>query len=255
VPVALTLERRELRRGAYVLLALVLAQVPFLIADPASLLRLMHGIVDLRGTFVLAANVWWPFLPSSPDLTPVQHVLPAWLGVSARPLLIAICVGVPLLLARRVRQDLASRALPLLALVMLLRCVLDPLDNVYYHAPFFAALVAADALKGRLGPSLIAVACISVTVRLGEGSAAVVSGWYLAWSLPMCVYLAGRASGADWTAGWASLRARVAPGRAAPQSAVTALAGVTDTTLPMSSEAIGRVVSISKPAGDSQARE
>jgi hypothetical protein len=214
LPVLLTLQRRDTRLALYALAGLAVALAPFAIVDHDSLVRLMRGIADVRGTFVLPANIWWPFLDSSPDLPEWQHVVPGWLGAWSRPMLVAICLVVPLLLARRVRQDLVSRALPLLALVLLMRCVLDPLNNVYYHAPFLMALVAADALTGRLAGSLTAVACVYLTVQVGaDASSLALSITYIAWSIPMCVYLAGRAGGMDWRSGWAaSLLANRPPG-------------------------------------------
>ena len=37
----------------------------------------------------------------------------------------------------------------LLALLALLRCALDPVDNVYYHAPLLLALIGWDAFSAR----------------------------------------------------------------------------------------------------------
>jgi hypothetical protein len=218
LPVLLTLERRDMRLGLYALAGVAVSVAPFAIVDPGSLLRLMRGIADVRGTFVLPANIWWPFLHSSPDLPNWQHVVPGWLGAWSRPVLVAICLLVPLVLARRVRQDLVSRALPLLALVLLLRCVVDPLNNVYYHAPFLMALIAADALTGRVAGSLTAVACVYATVKVGaDASPLALSITYIAWSIPMCVYLAGRAGGIGWYPGWpASIFAQRPPGARVP---------------------------------------
>jgi hypothetical protein len=122
--------------------------------------------------------------------------MPDWLGLIGRPLLIAVCVAVPLLLARRVREDPVDRALPLLALVLLLRCVLDPLNNVYYHTPFLLALVAAGAFSRTLMPAALATALVYVTSTLGNDNPPLLAGLYLAWSLPMAAWLAARAYGA-----------------------------------------------------------
>ena len=116
-----------------------------------------------------------------------------------RPLLIAVCVAVPLLLARRVREDPVDRALPLLALVLLLRCVLDPLNNVYYHTPFLLALVAAGAFSRTLMPAVVASALIYFSATFGNENPGLLAAMYLAWTLPMIVWLVGRAYGATWS--------------------------------------------------------
>jgi glycosyl transferase family 87 len=200
IPVALTLPWRDIKRGAFwVAVATVVAFVPLALADYASLHNLFRGMTDLRDTFVLPADVWWPFLHGSPDLPPHQHVMPDWLGVIGRPLLIAVCLAVPLVFARRVREDPIDRALPLLALVLLLRCMLDPLNNVYYHTPFLMALVAAGAFSRTLIPAVVATVLILLTSRLGDTNPELLAAVYLSWSLPMAVWLAGRAYGATWT--------------------------------------------------------
>jgi hypothetical protein len=199
LPIALTLSPRHLRTAAIALVVTaVVSIVPLALADAGSLRAFADGLSDLRGVYVLPACVWWPFLESSPHLTAAQHVMPDWLGAVARPLVVAVCLAVPLLLARRVRADLAQRALPLLALVMLLRCMLDPLDNAYYHLPFFLALIATEALTGSLLPVLVATAGLWLTSQLNNEPVAM-NAFYLVWSLPMAAYLFARVSGLEWT--------------------------------------------------------
>jgi hypothetical protein len=200
LPVALTLPSRDIKRGAlWVAAGTALAFTPLALADFASLRSLLQNMTDLRDTFVLPADVWWPFLPGSPALQPHQHVMPDWLGAIGRPLLIAICLTVPLLLARRVREDPVDRVLPLLALVMLLRCMLDPLNNVYYHTPFLMALVAAGAFSRTLLPAAVATALLYLTSTFGNNDPALLAATYLAWSLPLAGWLFARAYGAAWT--------------------------------------------------------
>jgi hypothetical protein len=199
LPVALTLPWRDVKRGAlWIAAAAVIAFVPLALADFDSLRRLYENMTDLRDTFVLPADIWWPFLPGSPTLPAHQHVMPDWLGAIGRPFLIATCLAVPLLLARRVRADPIDRALPLLALVVLLRCMLDPLDNVYYHTPFVMALVAAGAFSRTLIPALVATVCTWLSSKLGDSDPGALAAMYLAWSLPMAAWLAARAYGVSW---------------------------------------------------------
>jgi hypothetical protein len=190
VPVTLTLTTAELKRSARVTAGLAaLLIVPFVIVAPGVVWSVTHQVADIRNASILPSNIWWEFR------TP--HGVPDWLGVIAHPLLIAICVGVALLLARRVRADLWGRALPLLALVMLLRCLLDPVDTAYYHVPFLMALIAADAVQGRFKATLVATAALFAMNQYATGYSQV-NEFYLLWAPLFAVYLAGRTYGLDW---------------------------------------------------------
>jgi hypothetical protein len=126
----------------------------------------------------------------------VSRDLPTWLGLLAHPLIFALALAVPLALARRVRAAPWERALPLLALVLLIRCMLDPVDNSYYHAPFFMALLTADALRGSYLPSLVAVAGLVMVSDLASRPTAQ-AAFYLLWSVGLALHLAARAGGRD----------------------------------------------------------
>jgi hypothetical protein len=200
-----------------VLVALgVLLTVPLLVADADSLVDLFKRMADLRGTYVFPADVWYPFghTLGADHFVQVSRGLrgmPDWLGTVARPLIVAMGIVVPLGLARRVAADPAARALPLVALVMLLRCALDPADNGYYHVPFFLALLCADALTGRFYATAVAAVLLQAPVTLTPGPTTF-NTFYIACALPFAVYLAGRTYGLDW----ASLaRSRGARGRGA----------------------------------------
>jgi hypothetical protein len=213
IPVALTLGREQLRRGAAIVVGIVaVIAIPLLAVDSTSLWDSLKRMADIRGTFVLPPSVWWPFTHAQPGFDPGHNHMPDWLGLTARPLLIAVCVAVPLILAQRARLDPVRRLPALLALVLLLRCMLDPLDNSSYHVPFFMAVLTMSALAGSLAPALVATVALWLTRRFGEISPAALSAYYLCWTVPFAVYLAGRASGLDWVA-W--LRSRGARGRAA----------------------------------------
>src|SRR5205085_12261013 len=100
--------------------------------------------------------------------------------------------GTPLRALAPARADLGA-VLHLLALIMLLRCLLDPTDYSYYHAPFITALVTAEVLgRGRLpyaaGAATAAMWALSELIA-PRGASALHAG-YLAWALPMCAYLA-----------------------------------------------------------------
>jgi hypothetical protein len=197
-----------------------LLTVPLLIVDAGSLVKVFRGMADLRGSYVFPGDIWYPF---APDLSAQRAAhsmiglkqMPDWLGLIARPLIVTMGLALPLLFARRVAADPQGRGLALLALVMLLRCALDPADNGYYHVPFFLALLAADGLSGG---RFYATAAAFVVLQLPttvQPSSEDLNAFYISWSIPFAIYLAGRAYGLDWIA---LLRTRVARGRAAERT-------------------------------------
>jgi hypothetical protein len=202
LPTAIVVGWQRIKRPLAVGLAVcVVAAIPLIAANPSSLLDANLGQFDIKYESVQPASVWWPFteeghVPGRPGF----HKLTPFLRHGARPLILAIGLLLPLLLARRVRQDPWERALPLLALVLLVRCFMDPVNNGYYHVPFFMALIAADALTGRMIPTLVAVAGLELLTRIAKhADAALLSAFYLGWALPFALYLAGRAYGVDWS--------------------------------------------------------
>jgi hypothetical protein len=90
-------------------------------------------------------ELWWPLahLSAPPGVTP-SYYLPDLVNAHARELAVIVAVGLSLPLARRSDRTMED-CLALLALVFLVRCVLDPNDHVYYHVPFLIALVAWEA--------------------------------------------------------------------------------------------------------------
>jgi hypothetical protein len=173
--------------------------IPILLADPQTLLHANTAQLDIKNEHVQPASIWWPFT----DATYVPgrvgyHAMPDVLRRGARPLILALGLLLPLLYARRVRQSPLTRALPLLALIFLLRCCLDPVNNGYYHVPFLLTLIAADALAGWMIPTLVATAGLEAITLVAKhsGDPALISALYLGWSLPFVVYLALRTYGA-----------------------------------------------------------
>jgi hypothetical protein len=212
---------RERLKGP--LLALVgvaaLLMVPLLLVDAHSFVRVFRHMADLRGSYVFPADIWYPFAPHLPPeraahSLPGLKQIPDWLGTIARPMIVGMGLALPLLFARRVKANLHGRALPLLALVMLLRCALDPADNGYYHVPFFLALLAADAFAGRFYATAAAFVFLQIPTTLTP-SADTLSIYYICWAVPFAIYLAGRAAGLDWAA---LLRTRGVRGRAAERT-------------------------------------
>jgi hypothetical protein len=129
-------------------------------------------------------------------LKPGYRTAPAWTGAISHPLVLLAGLAVAGGLWPRARRAALGeqQALLALALVLLLRCLLDTWDTVYYPLPFLFALLAWEV--GRPGRSLPTLAlCASVLawvnfVWIGEYvSADVQAAFFLAWTLPLAAWL------------------------------------------------------------------
>jgi hypothetical protein len=94
---------------------------------------------------------------------------------------------------------------------MLLRCMLDPADNGYYHLPFLLALLAADALAGSFYATALASVMLAAPTIL-KMTPDTLAAFYSVWAPLFVVYLIGRTYGFDWAA-W--IRNRGVRGQAA----------------------------------------
>jgi hypothetical protein len=148
------------------------------------------------------ASIWWPLGHVhhilAPGWTVEQRTIPLRLANLTHPMIVALGVLLPLVVLARTRRGPATRetALTLLALLFLLRCALDPMTVGYYHVPLLLALLALEALHRRGVPllSLISSAVLWVLVAripwgLEPGKVATI---YLAWALPLALYLAAK---------------------------------------------------------------
>jgi hypothetical protein len=146
---------------------------------------------------VTATNLWWPFSSRSTDegidgfgqtTTITQYSLPDDVGRVLHLGVIAVALALSLLYARRRGRGSPDDVLQLVALLFLLRCVLDPLTFSYHHVPFLIALISFEALR-RPVPVLSAVAIGAlllmneVVVPLGEP--VLINVFYLAWTIPL----------------------------------------------------------------------
>ena len=177
--------RWRVAAGAAGLAALL--TLPQVLADPSGFASVsQHAATATNDTFVQS---WWYL---------VGHTLPGWLARSTHPLIVLAAFPLTVLAYRRGLR--ADDALPLLALLFLVRCVLDPVDNYYYHLPLLLALLAWDVKMRRQLPfaSLAATLCLIVTNSFLDGMTA--SAFYFAWTAALagvlCVVLR-RATSAD----------------------------------------------------------
>jgi hypothetical protein len=148
-------------------------------------------------------QVWWFFghhgalvhgLFGTPK--PGYRIAPAWTGAVSHPLVLAAGVAVAAAIWPRARRAALPEqdALLALALVLLLRCLLDTWDAVYYPLPFVLALLAWEVGLDTRRPPVLAL-CASVLVWVSfqwlalHVSADDQAAIFLAWSLPLAAWL------------------------------------------------------------------
>jgi len=158
LPTLMALPERRVRvalgAGA-IALALTL---PGLLAAPGSFAEVNHNAAS-TGRIVGPWSVWYPAATVTTEVHKIEtttlvahvHEAPPLVGSFSHPLIVLLALLLPLGLAlRRGRFGLpGSDAMALLALLALLRCALDPVDNLYYHEPLLLALLGWDALAPR----------------------------------------------------------------------------------------------------------
>jgi hypothetical protein len=125
--------------------------------------------------------------------------VPASLASSAPPpgpLVVLVPVALSLALAPRLRSRPWHDGLLLLTLVLLLRCLLDPWNVVYYELPFLLALVAWE-LHARAGVPVISlvvtllcwVTLETLTTQVSPDAQAIA---FPAWTVPLALAMALR---------------------------------------------------------------
>jgi hypothetical protein len=126
------------------------------------------------------------------------RLAPEWLMPLTHPLIAFLVVPLSLLWAR-VRGAAprigGEQLLALLALSLLLRCILDPWNVVYYELPFLLALLAWETLRRPERPPVLALAATATIWATFQWAPDVLSpdaqcAVFLAWSLPLAGWLA-----------------------------------------------------------------
>lgn len=204
IPTLLAATRHHIRLAAVAAALAAAIALPALLLAPQAVVGTHTAIVQSQPV-TGPANIWWPF--STPRTATERKAssagfgaeIPAWLGTLSHPLI--VLVGIPLgwLFWRRRGRLQSQDALGLFALLMLLRCLLDPWNNDYYHAPFLLSLLAWEAL-GRDGwprLTLVAGAALALTFPASLDSMSALSAdslrycvTYLAWALPLAGWVA-----------------------------------------------------------------
>jgi hypothetical protein len=144
--------------AAAVVFALLL---PTLVVAPSTFFDVQRHAAS-AGHVVGPWSFWYPFASVQTEtytvggehLAAQVHHAPPLAGALSHPLIVLLWLLLPaaLVLKRRTFRLQGDEAMALLALLALLRCVLDPVDNLYYQAPILLAAVGWDALSSRGSP-------------------------------------------------------------------------------------------------------
>jgi len=136
---------------------------PIMLASPSVSLGANRLVVSETGAIFHPWQVFWFFGPRGHWIPQMGTFIargfrlpPAWLGGRAHPLIVGL--SVPLTWAAMRRGARQADALLLLALLLLLRCWLDPWDVIYYPLPFIVALAAWETTALRRPPLRAALA-------------------------------------------------------------------------------------------------
>jgi hypothetical protein len=187
--------RAEARQAALAAAALPAAWALAVVAGggPDELVRAYSGLSPVAHP----PDVWWPLahLRRLPGITPA-YMAPSLLTHWARRLIVVIGFAGSALLARRRGRTVDPFAL--LALLMLVRCMLDPSNHIYYQLPFVVALCAWESRK-RGWPLLSPLATLGFVLEFhtvaGIGSLTDQFAFYLLVSVPFAVVLLAAATG------------------------------------------------------------
>jgi hypothetical protein len=217
--------------SAAALTAAILA--PLALVSSSGFLTASHGAATPAATIFQPWQLWWFFGHHGSAVhglfgaaKPGYRTGPAWTSTLAHPLIIASGLALTLDLWLRSRRAAgrpaggAAAALPVrsallaLALMLLLRCVLDTWDTVYYPLPFIFALLAWEVSGPHSRPPVLALsstvlAWISFQWLPAHASPDIQSAVFLAWSLPLTAMLARKLLAAQRSQG---------AGRAVPAS-------------------------------------
>jgi hypothetical protein len=204
-PVLLALppgHRRRCLVGVCVSAGAVLA--PLVLASSGSFVASTRAVATPTASVIFQPwQVWWFFgqhgalvhgLFGAPK--PGYRIAPAWTGTVSHPLVLASGLAVAVALWPRARRaSLPERdALLALVLVLALRCLLDTWDAIYYALPLVLALLAWElSAEPRRPPVRSLVATVSVWISFQwlpeHVSADVQSATFIAWSVPLAVWL------------------------------------------------------------------
>jgi hypothetical protein len=174
-PVVLAAPASRLRVVAAVAVTAVMLTLPAPLASPQPFLAAAKRVGETHRVY--PASAWWAvgssrrFVSSDGvvNRSRTLRTLPSALSRSDASTLIAVVAAAIVLAFLVRRRGRASRrdAVGLLALLMLARCVLDPVPLDYYYAPALLALAAWEGLRREGLPVGTLLAAVAVAGILG----------------------------------------------------------------------------------------
>ncbi|HEX5593063.1 MAG TPA: glycosyltransferase 87 family protein [Solirubrobacterales bacterium] len=157
LPVLMVLPRRRATVAAGAVAVTAALMLPAVVASPDSFFGVQREAAT-TGSVVTPWSAWYPLASSRTEVYEVGgerleahlEAAPSLADSCSHPLIVLLAFALPLAVAARRGLPLSpADGFALLALLALLRCVLDPVDNLYYHAPLLLALVGWDAFSAR----------------------------------------------------------------------------------------------------------
>ena len=176
---------------------------PFLLASASRFSESAKALSTVN-SWIAPPNVWWPLAQRTSHQafdgvgmrTVYDYSLPSVLNPVPHALIVIVAVALGAALWVRIPRPSLDQALGLLALVFLLRCALDPWNNIYYHVPFLLALFARDAVAVPRRPLAAAIGLAFVWLTFArvwpasQGRPDVVFAFYAAWTAAFAAWLA-----------------------------------------------------------------
>jgi Glycosyltransferase family 87 len=213
LPALLVLPAARVKVGLGALAAAAVLFLPGIVASPAAFEDVQRAASGTPGV-VTPWSAWYPVAVSRTETYSVHgerlvaevEEPPSLVADLSHPLVVLLALAIPIAVAFRRRLPLsAADGFALLALLALLRCVLDPVDNLYYHAPLLLAVIGWDAFSSRGLPlrSLLAVAAAMLFWRGWHdlSDPAPFNAVYLAFASVLGIGLASSLFGVNsWTA-------------------------------------------------------
>jgi Glycosyltransferase family 87 len=199
LPVALADRAHLWRLLTAALATTALLIVPIAVGDLHRFVELNHG-AGIVGGGAMPTNIWFGFGHNIPitlgpngSSTPPREISHA-IGSLTHPLILITGAALALGWWRRSRTANPEDALLLVALIMLSRCLLDPLTNSYYHLPFLVSLAAWEGLRREGAPVLTVAASLFLGLTMSLVNSGVnldyANRFYLLWTLPLAAVLA-----------------------------------------------------------------
>jgi hypothetical protein len=152
-PILLGLDRSRLRALVISAVTAGMLIAPFMLGASTGVAAQTAATGVSTGAIFQPWQIWW-FLGAHGHLAATlragYRTPPAWIETIAHPLILAVMVALTGLYAglrRGAAQRTPNAALLLLALLLALRCILDPWDISYYSLPFLIALVTWETLS------------------------------------------------------------------------------------------------------------